>query len=310
MKRQRILITGSNGQIGTDLLRTLGNKFGVENVIATDLKPSGRTNGPFEILDITDHNKVEEIFIKYDVSQVYHLAALLSSKGEENPFLTWKINLDAYLNILNLSVKHKIERIFFPSTIGVFGETTPRTMTPQNASFVPSTVYGISKLTGELWSQYFRNRYDLDIRGIRYPGVISYSSVPKGGTTDYSVEMFFGAVREGHYTCFLNPDTRLPLVYMPDVLKATTDIMDAPKESISTSVGYNISSFSLSPEMLYEAIKKHIPSFKIQYKPDHRQKIADSWSESIDDSLAKDDWGWKPAYNVEDMVKDMLKHIT
>ncbi|NNE14721.1 MAG: NAD-dependent epimerase/dehydratase family protein [Saprospiraceae bacterium] len=309
MSKTVILVTGSNGQIGTELVSALQKKHGQDSVIATDLKDNENSEGIFEFLDVMNFERVERVIKKYNVTQIYHLAALLSSSGEKNPALTWRINLDAYLNILQLAHKHKIEKIFFPSTIGVFGPTTPRINTPQNTSFVPGTVYGISKITGELWSQYYRNTYGLDIRGIRFPGVISYATIPKGGTTDFAVEIFFEAVKNKKYDCFLKADTRLPMVYMPDVLKATLDLMEAPKEDISISYAYNISGFSLTPAELNVAIKKYIPELQITYTPDKRQKIADSWSETIDDSLARKDWNWSPAYDMESMVKDMLDNI-
>ncbi|MBT8233606.1 MAG: NAD-dependent epimerase/dehydratase family protein, partial [Saprospiraceae bacterium] len=215
MSKTVILVTGSNGQIGTELVSALQKKHGQDSVIATDLKDNENSEGIFEFLDVMNFERVERVIKKYNVTQIYHLAALLSSSGEKNPALTWRINLDAYLNILQLAHKHKIEKIFFPSTIGVFGPTTPRINTPQNTSFVPGTVYGISKITGELWSQYYRNTYGLDIRGIRFPGVISYATIPKGGTTDFAVEIFFEAVKNKKYDCFLKADTRLPMVYMP-----------------------------------------------------------------------------------------------
>lgn len=304
-----ILVTGSNGQIGTELVAALQARYGIDQIIATDLKDNEDSEGIFEFMDVMNFERVERVIRKYKVTQIYHLAALLSSRGEDNPALTWKINLDAYLNILRLAHKHHIEKIFFPSTIGVFGPTTPRQNTPQNTSFIPGTVYGITKITGELWSQYYRNRYGMDIRGIRYPGVISYSHLPKGGTTDFAVEIFFEALQNKKYECFLKEDTRLPMVYMPDVLKATIDLMDAPKEKISISYAYNISGFSLTPKELYNAIKRYIPELEISYVPDERQKIADSWSETIDDSLARQDWNWNPSFNMETMVPDMLKNI-
>ncbi len=309
MKKPIILVTGSNGQIGTELVNALQDRYGIDQIIATDLKDKEDSVGIFEFMDVLNVDRVERIIEKYEVTQIYHLAALLSSRGEDNPALTWKINLDAYLSILHLAHKHKIEKIFFPSTIGVYGPTTPRHNTPQNTSFIPGTVYGISKITGELWSQYYRNRFGMDIRGIRYPGVISYSHLPVGGTTDYAVEIFFEAMKNKKYECFLKADTRLPMVYMPDVLKATLDLMAAPAKDISISYAYNISGFSLTPNELYEAIKVHIPEMTISYVPDDRQKIADSWSETIDDSVARNDWNWNPDYNMESMVKDMLANI-
>ena len=303
------LITGANGQIGKELTKALRHLYGTENVICTDLKPDADPKGPFEVLDIKDLDKMRQLIGDYQVTHIYHLAALLSSKGEQNPQLTWSINFDAYLRILHLAVEMKIERMFFPSTIGIFGPTTPKLDTPQYASFLPSTVYGISKITGEMWGQYFKNRYKLDIRSIRYPGVISYQTIPSGGTTDYAVEMFFEALEKGEYTSYLKPDTRLPMVYMPDVVEGTLKLMSAPVEDVSIASAYNLSAFSLTPASLYEAIKAHLPDFKINYQPDHRQAIAESWTETIDDSLARSDWGWSPQFDMTSMVQDMLSNI-
>jgi len=304
----RILVTGSNGQIGTVLVKALRERHGTENVIASDLVHS-EIEGPFEIINILDTERIESVIEKYEVTEIYHLAALLSSKGEQKIELTWDINLNSYLSILNLARKHKVKKIFFPSTIGVFGPTTPRQLTPQDTVLLPGTVYGISKLTGELWNQYYRTKFDMDIRSIRYPGVISYEVIPTGGTTDFAVEIFFDAILKGHYKCYLSEDTTLPMVYMPDVINATLKLMSAPKENISISYGYNISGFSVSPKDLYHEIIKKIPKFKIKYKPDQRQKIADSWSETIDDSLARKDWGWSPEFDVASMSEDMIKNI-
>ena len=303
------MITGANGQIGTELMLELQRMYGENNVISTDIKPPKEEIGRFEILDILDHRRVSDFIMDNNVTQIYHLAALLSSKGEDNPQLTWKINFDAYLNILEIARFGEINRIFFPSTIGIYGPTTPKQETPQNSSFIPSTVYGISKISGELWNEYYRNKYGLDVRGLRYPGVISHKTRPAGGTTDFAVEIFFDAVEHNHYECFLSENTRLPMMYMPDVLKATLDLMHADRDSLSTSMAYNVSGFSLSPAELYSEIRKYLKDFTVEYKPDHRQKIADSWTESIDDSLARKDWNWNPSYSMESMVEDMLLNM-
>ncbi len=308
MKENRILITGANGQIGQVLSEALKVRYGHDNVISSDLKSLGQ-EGLFEILDVTDKNKMEAIIRDYKITQIYHLAALLSSKGEKNIDLTWHINMEAYRDVLQLAHECDIDRVFFPSTIGVYGKTTPRVSTPQFSSFIPDTVYGISKMTGEMWSQYYRNRFGLDIRSIRYPGVISYQSIPSGGTTDFAVEMFFDALKTGHYKCYLKDDTRLPMVYMPDVIKGTIQLMEADPESLSIAHGYNLSAFSLSPKQLFHSISQYVSNFTIEYNPDNRQLIADSWSESIDDSLARNDWNWSPEYDMEAMVKDMIEHI-
>lgn len=303
-----ILITGSGGQIGTELVSALQAEYGVNQIVATDLMPSD-TDGIFEQLDVTDTERLELLIDKYEVTQIYHLAALLSSKGEKNIDLTWTINFNAYLALLALAVKKGIDKVFFPSTIGIYGPTTPKISTPQNASFVPSTVYGISKLTGELWGEYYRNRYGLDIRSLRYPGVISYKVLPVGGTTDFAVEIFFDARKKGHYVSYLKADTRLPMIYMPDVINATMGLMTADRKQISTSMGYNLSGFSLTPAEVFAEIKKHLPEMTIEYAPDERQKIADSWTETIDDSLARKDWGWSPEYDMSAMTVDMLKNL-
>jgi len=304
----RILVTGANGQIGTVLIKALREKYGADNVISSDLVHS-ETDGPFEIINVLDKDRIDSVIQKYQITDIYHLAALLSSKGEQKIELTWDINLNAYLCILNLAVKHKIKKVFFPSTIGVFGHSTPRINTPQDVPLLPGTVYGISKVTGELWSQYYRNKFGLDVRSLRYPGVISYEVIPSGGTTDFAVEIFFDAILKGKYKCYLKPDTRLPMIYMPDVIKGTLDLMSAKKSNISISYGYNISSFSVSPDDLYKEISKHISDFDIEYKPDHRQSIAESWSETIDDSMARKDWNWTPEYDMQKMAADMLKNI-
>lgn len=308
MKEENILVTGANGQIGQVLIKELHSKYGQNHVLATDINES-KTDGPFEFLDILNTERLAKLIRQYNITQIYHLAALLSSKGEKNISLTWRINLDAYLKILDTAVEHKVRKLFFPSTIGIFGSTTPRDNTPQFSSFLPSTVYGISKLTGEMWSQYYFNRFGLDIRSVRYPGVISYQSIPSGGTTDYSVEMFVELLKNGHYDCYLKKDTRLPMVYMPDVVKGTLQLMEVPRSQISISSAYNISSFSLSPEQLFNAIQGHIPEATISYQPDHRQVIAESWSESIDDSLARKDWNWHPEFDMDKMVNDMILNL-
>lgn len=308
MESPRILITGANGQIGTVLVNALREKYGRENVIASDIKES-HFEAPFEILDITKPERLKQVIGDYNVTCIYHLAALLSSKGEQNIQLTWQINLQSYLSILDISMQMGVKKIFYPSTIGIYGHTTPKTDTPQNTSFIPETVYGISKYTGELWSNYYRVKKGLDIRSIRYPGVISYQTIPVGGTTDYSVEMFFEAVKHKKYTCYLNADTRLPMIYMPDVINATLQLMSVPIEDLNISMAYNLSGFSLTPALLTKQIQRHIPEFQTTYEPDHRQQIAESWSESIDDQAARNDWNWKPSYNVDQMVDDMILNI-
>jgi len=308
INQPRILVTGSNGQIGTVLVKALRERHGVDNVIASDIVHV-EDDGPFEIINVLDNHRIERVINDYEITEIYHLAALLSSKGEQKIALTWDINLNAYLSILQLALKYKLSKVFFPSTIGVFGPTTPRVKTQQDVALLPQTVYGISKVAGELWGEYYRTKFGLDVRSLRFPGVISYEVVPTGGTTDFAVEIFFDAVVKAKYKCYLEPDTRLPMIYMPDAIKATMDLMQAPKSNISIGYGYNISAFSVSPDELSKEIKKHIPNFEIIYKPDQRQKIADSWSQSVDDSLAKKDWNWQPNFNLSKMTVDMIKNI-
>lgn len=309
MKKETILITGANGQIGSELVSALQKIYGEDQVLATDIRHPKELNSRFALLDILDKNAVYTCITDNNITQVYHLAALLSSKGEDNPDLTWQLNFNAYLDLLKICQSADISRIFFPSTIGVYGPTTPKIDTPQNTSLIPGTVYGISKITAELWNNYYRKRFGLDIRGLRYPGVISYKTRPQGGTTDFAVEIFFDALEKGRYDCYLEADTRLPMMYMPDVLKATLDLMHAENKSLSTGMAYNVAGFSLTPAELYAEITKYIPALEIKYIPDHRQAIAESWTESIDDSHARRDWSWAPSYNMKAMVKNMIENM-
>ncbi|HUR30855.1 MAG TPA: NAD-dependent epimerase/dehydratase family protein [Saprospiraceae bacterium] len=304
-----ILVTGANGQIGTVLTEALRNKYGSESVLATDIKKPEENTGLFEMLDILNLQRIVEIIHDYKITTIYHLAAILSASGEWNPQKTWNVNLNSFLSILDLSRTEGIQKIFFPSTIAVFGTTTPRVMTPQHTSMIPSTVYGISKTAGELWCNYYNNRYELDVRSVRYPGIISYQSMPGGGTTDYAVDIFHHALQHGHYTCFLEADTRLPMMYMDDAIRATLELMEAPAEKIKIRTSYNLAAMSFTPAELAEEIKKHIPDFKIEYKPDHRQEIAASWTESIDDTEARKDWGWNHEYDLATMTFEMLKQL-
>jgi nucleoside-diphosphate-sugar epimerase len=309
VKKETILITGANGQIGSELVSALQKIYGEDQVLATDIRHPKEANSRFALLDILDKSAVQDCITDNKITQVYHLAALLSSKGEDNPDFTWQLNFNAYLDLLKICRSADISRIFFPSTIGVYGPTTPKIDTPQNTSLIPGTVYGISKITAELWNNYYRKRFGLDIRGLRYPGVISYKTRPQGGTTDFAVEIFFDALEKGSYECYLEADTRLPMMYMPDVLKATLDLMHAEKVDLSTGMAYNVAGFSLTPAELYAEINKYIPALEIKYVPDHRQAIAESWTESIDDSHARKDWSWAPSYNMKAMVKDMIENM-
>ena len=306
----KILITGANGQIGRVLSKALREVYGNENVIASDIQEGDIDNKPFTFLDILNETRLHEIVNDYKITQVYHLAAILSANGEWNPLKTWNINLNGYLSILELAKKNKqIERVFFPSTIAVFGKTTPRFETPQDVPLMPETVYGMAKSSGELWSNYYHKRYGVDVRSLRYPGIIGYQSLPSGGTTDYAVEIYHAALKTGHYECFLEEDTRLPMMYMPDAIKATLDLMQAPKEQIKTRTSYNLAAMSFTPREIAEAIQEEIPNFTISYKPDFRQEIAASWTESIDDSRARAEWNWEQNYNLKSMTKDMLKNL-
>jgi nucleoside-diphosphate-sugar epimerase len=311
MKTENILITGACGQIGSELTALLREKYGKEHVVATDLSAhkAGITDGIFEKLDVLDAQRFEELIQKYEITQIYHLAAILSAKGEQNPLQTWHINMDSLLQMFEISRKNQVRKIFWPSSIAVFSRETPAQNTPQHTFMYPSTVYGISKLSGEYWCKYYFDRYGLDIRSIRYPGIISYKTLPGGGTTDYAVDIYFKAKKDKRYECFLNEKTYLPMIYMPDALRATLELMDAPAEKISIRTSYNLSSMSFSPKEIAEAIRKHIPDFEIQYAPDFRQAIADSWPDSIDDSQARQDWNWKPEYDLDRMTADMIANV-
>lgn len=306
----RILITGANGQIGRVLSKALRAIYGTDNVIASDIQEADLDNKPFTFLDILNEVRLHEIIEDFKITQVYHMAAILSAHGELNPQKTWNINLNGLLTMLEMARTHpQIERIFFPSTIAVFGNTTPRTATPQDVPLLPETVYGMSKATGELWCNYYHKRYNLDIRSIRYPGIIGYQSLPSGGTTDYAVEIYHEALKHQRYTSFLSPDTRLPMMYMDDAIKATIGIMQAPADQIDTRIGYNLAAMSFSPSEIAAEIKKHIPEFEMSYEPDFRQAIADSWTESIDDSRARQEWGWQPKYDLASMTTDMIQQL-
>jgi nucleoside-diphosphate-sugar epimerase len=309
---EKILVIGASGQIGSDLTTELRNRYGGENVFATDLKEPSRDileSGPFKILDALDEKGLFSFTKENNISQVYHLAAVLSGNAEKNPVRAWDINMESLLLILEIAKEQKIAKIFWPSSIAVFGSTTPRINTPQLTVMEPNTVYGISKLAGERWCGYFNVKYNMAIRSLRFPGLISYKTEAGGGTTDYAVEIFYAAVRDKKYECFLHKDTRLPMMFMPDGIKATIDIMEAEDKNLTISSSYNISAISFTPEELANEIKKHIPEFEITYKPDFRQKIAESWPESIDDSTARKDWGWKHKYDLSSMTGIMLKEI-
>ncbi|MBK7700843.1 MAG: NAD-dependent epimerase/dehydratase family protein [Saprospiraceae bacterium] len=310
MSIPKILVTGANGQIGRVLTEALRNVYGNDAVLATDITKLETTKEPFEFLDILNNQRLREIVEDHKITQIYHLAAILSANGEWNPIKTWNINLNGLLAILELAREKEMDKIFFPSTIAVFGKTTPRINTPQDVPLLPTTVYGMSKSTGELWCNYYFQRYGVDVRSLRYPGIIGWQSLPAGGTTDYAVEIYHEALKNGKYECFLAENTRLPMMYMDDAIKATIDLMSAPKADIHVRYGYNLAAMSFSPAEIAQEIKKHIPNFEITYKPDFRQDIAASWTESIDDSKARSDWKWKPDFDLKKMTIDMLSHLS
>lgn len=310
--KSRILIIGASGQIGTELTIALRNRFGVDKVVASDIREGNEmlmSKGHFELLDATDFKAVEDVIFRYKVDTVYLMAAMLSAIAERFPEKAWHLNMTSLFHILNLGKEKKIKKIFWPSSIAVFGSTTPAQNTPQTTVMEPSTVYGISKQTGERWCEYYFNRFGVDVRSIRYPGLISYTTEPGGGTTDYAVDIYHRALKHGEYRCFLKQGTTLPMMYMEDAIKATIAIMDAPKKEIKIRSSYNLAGVSYAPEEVAQSIQIHLPDFKISYEPDFRQAIADSWPESIDDSAARKDWGWKHQYGLEEITEVMLKNL-
>lgn len=309
---KKILITGAAGQIGSELTRALRGRFGDANVVVSDIfRPEGglAESGPFELLDVTDAKALDAILGKYQIDTVYHLAALLSATGEKNPQKAWRINMNGLINVLEAARARNLVRIFSPSSIAVFGPTTPREMTPQDTVLGPTTMYGVTKVAGELLCDYYVQKYGLDVRGCRYPGIISHLTLPGGGTTDYAVAIFYEAVKHGRYTCFLREDTRLPMMYMPDCLKCTLDLMDADFARLKHHSSFNVTAMSFSAGELAAEIAKHVPGFQVTYEPDFRQAIADSWPASIDDNAARAEWGWKPAFDLAGMTVDMLEAL-
>jgi len=309
MSKNKILVIGANGQIGSVLTTALRNNYGTDHVIASDIRESPGQTGPFEIIDAMNSGQIAEIVEKHKIKQIYHLAAILSAKGENNPQLAWDINMNSLMNVFEVAREKGVKKIFFPSSIAVFGDNAPKNNTPQEANLSPTTVYGISKVAGELWAEYYFNKYGLDVRSVRYPGVIGYQSNPGGGTTDYAVDIFHYAVKGEPYTCFLKEKTALPMIYMDDAIRATLELMEAPSVNISVRTSYNLGSVSFTPSELADCIKSCEPDFKIIYKPDKRQIIADSWPASIDDSQARMDWGWKPKYDLQEITSDMIDHL-
>ena len=308
----RILIIGACGQIGTELTLKLRDIHGNDKVIASDIREGAEElmqSGPFEILNATDEAHIRKIIQDYEVKEVYLMAAMLSATAEKAPMKAWNLNMDSLFHILNIAKEGIINKVFWPSSIAVFGPSTPKDDTPQTTVMEPTTVYGISKQTGERWCEYFFNKFGVDVRSIRYPGIISYRTLPGGGTTDYAIEIFHEALKNSAYTSFLAEDAALPMMYMDDAIKATVDIMKAPAEKIKIRSSYNLAAMTFTPEILAAEIKKHIKDFTISYEPDFRQKIAESWPSSIDDTTAREDWGWDHEFDLEKLTATMLEGV-
>lgn len=305
----KILVIGCLGQVGSELTEALQEKYGIDNVLGSDVRQPEHFNGTFVKLDILDKEALAKIVEEHNVTEVYNLAALLSATAEKNLEFAWKLNMEGLFNTMNLAREGKLKKIFWPSSIAVFGPTTPKQNTPQDTIMDPNTVYGISKQAGERWCEYYHEKFGVDVRSVRYPGLIGYKSMPGGGTTDYAVDIFHQALKNGAYECFLEEDTTLPMMYMPDAIRATIEIMEAPAEQIKVRSSYNIAGISFDPKEIAEAIRREIPGFEISYKPDFRQKIASSWPQVIDDSRARADWNWKHDYDLEAMVKNMLENL-
>lgn len=309
---EKILIIGAAGQLGSELTKSLCDLYGNESIIASDLQESVRSKFGycrFEVLDVMDKTSLRDIVKNEKVTQIYHLAAVLSATGEKKPLFAWSLNMESLLHVLELAKEFKLNKVYWPSSIAVFGPNTPKTNTPQYCVKEPNTVYGISKQAGERWCEYYFQKFNVDVRSLRYPGLIGYKSLPGGGTTDYAVDIYHKALAAEKFNCFLREDSLLPMMYMPDAIKATLDLMEAPRESIKIRSSYNLGAMSFSPLDIYQSILKHYPSFEIEYQPDFRQAIADSWPDSIDDTCAKKDWGWKPDYDLNAMTVDILENL-
>jgi nucleoside-diphosphate-sugar epimerase len=312
MQKEKILVIGASGQIGVELTLALRKLYGNANVVASDLREENALltgTGPYVSLDVMNKEMLHVQVIRQGITQIYLLAAILSATGEKNPALAWHLNMQSLLNVLDIAKEEKLTKVYWPSSIAVFGPTSPKQNCPQKTVIEPSTVYGISKYAGEFWCNYYFNKYGVDVRSMRYPGLISYKSAPGGGTTDYAVEIYLEALEHKKYECFLEEDTYLPMMYMPDAIRATIELMEAPAEKINIRTSYNLAAMSFSPKEIAVAIQQHIPDFSISYAPDYRQQIANSWPQSIDDSVATADWGWKPEYDLAKMTADMLQNL-
>jgi nucleoside-diphosphate-sugar epimerase len=313
MVKEKILVIGASGQIGVELTLALRAMYGNANVVASDLREENellKGSGPYVSLDVMNKEMLHVQVIRQNITQIYLLAAILSATGEKNPNLAWHLNMQGLLNVLDIAREEKLQKVYWPSSIAVFGPTSPKKNCPQQTIIEPTTVYGISKYAGEFWCNYFHNRFGVDVRSIRYPGLISYKSAPGGGTTDYAIEIFHEALEHKQYKCFLREDTYLPMMYMPDAIRCTIELMEAPAEKISIRTSYNVSGLSFSPSEIAAEIKKHIPGFSVSYEPDYRQAIANSWPQSIDDSVARNDWGWKHQYELARMTTDMIENLS
>jgi nucleoside-diphosphate-sugar epimerase len=312
MQQTKILIIGACGQIGSELTKKLRTQYGSDNVIASDIRKLNIdivNEGIFEVVNALDYNQIQHLVEQYQITDVYLMAALLSATAEKNPAFAWDLNMNSLFHVLNIAKAGMIKKVFWPSSIAVFGPTTPRMNTPQYTIMEPTTVYGISKQTGERWCEYYHNQYGVDVRSIRYPGLISWSTPPGGGTTDYAVEIYHKALQDQTYECFLSEQTLLPMMYMEDAIRATIEIMEAPAEQIKIRSSYNLGGMSFTPAEITESIQKELPDFTITYNPDFRQKIADSWPNSIDDSFARNDWGWQPAFDLQQTTEIMLTEL-
>jgi nucleoside-diphosphate-sugar epimerase len=312
MIKEKILVIGACGQIGVELTLELRRIYGGAQVVASDLREENellKGTGPYVSLDVMNKEMLHVQIIRQNITQIYLLAAILSATGEKNPNLAWSLNMQSLLNVLDIAKDEQIQKVYWPSSIAVFGPTSPKKNCPQQTIIEPITVYGISKYAGEFWCNYYNHRYGLDVRSLRYPGLISYKSEPGGGTTDYAVEIFYDAMEDKKYKCFLKEDTYLPMMYMPDAIRATIELMEANAADITIRTSYNISGMSFSPKEITAEIKKHIPEFITTYEPDYRQPIAESWPQSIDDTVARADWHWRPAYDLSSMTGEMLKNI-
>lgn len=308
MSNEKILITGANGQIGSVLSQQLRKRYGTNNVLATDIRTPQHQDGPFEILNVMDQQRWLEIIKQHKITQIYHLVAILSASGEKKPHKTWDLNITSLLTVLELAKTYQL-KVFFPSSIAVFGNDAPKISTPQDSLLVPTTVYGMSKVAGENWCNYYHKKFGVDVRSVRYPGIIGYEGLPGGGTTDYAVDIYHKAIDGEDFTCFLKPDSSLPMIYMPDAIKATIDLMNAPADQIKIRTSYNLSGMSFSPAEITTELQKHFPAFRVDYEPDFRQAIADSWPASIDDSPARTDWGWQEKYDLSSMTTDMILNL-